>query len=199
MKRFALLLVLVTVFSSAQAWAYKILYAEQYYRLYHKHLYQYPEDISEAIYYLELALKADFANPLNALAVIGTRVEWERYRQLFKVHVNLKLTENYLKLGSKYDKMYAYFFNKPWKETNLKSLEKAERIYNMAYYYWTEARGTAESIAPSYIHLDEIQFWEDELFRMKNGDLDYEEIIDAQLSRLKKVRALFEAMDDTTY
>lgn len=198
MKRFFLLFIL-SLCTASPAWAYKILYAEQYYRLFHKQLYQYPEDLTEAIYYLEQALAADFANPLNALAVIETKEEWARYRQLFRLHVNLKLTETYLRLGSKYDKMNAYFFNKPWREENLKSLDKAERIYTMAFYYWEQALREAESIPPSYINLEEIQFWEDELTRIRVNDLDYREIIEAQLSRLRAVREAFLAMDETTY
>lgn len=199
MNRFFLAVFLALFCVSAPAWSYKILYAEQYYRLYHKQLYQYPEDLTEAIYYLERALGSDFANPLNALAVIETKDEWQRYRQLFRMHVNLKLAQTYLRLGSKFDKMNAYFYNKPWKEENLKSIEKAERIYTMAFYYWGEALKLSEEIEPSYIHLEEIQFWEDELFRIREGELDYEEIIQAQLDRLRRVRDAFMAMDENAY
>lgn len=199
MNRFFPAVFLALFCVSAPAWSYKILYAEQYYRLYHKQLYQYPEDLTEAIYYLERALGSDFANPLNALAVIETKDEWQRYRQLFRMHVNLKLAQTYLRLGSKFDKMNAYFYNKPWKEENLKSIEKAERIYTMAFYYWGEALKLSEEIEPSYIHLEEIQFWEDELFRIREGELDYEEIIQAQLDRLRRVRDAFMAMDENAY
>jgi hypothetical protein len=49
------------------------------------------------------------------------------------------------------------------------------------------------------VHLQEIQAWEDECWRIETGDLDYREIIDEQLARLARVRATFEAMDENTY
>ena len=56
------------------------------------------------------------------------------------MHVNLKLIYLYLTLGSKYDKMVAYFYNYPWKRQNLESLDTAEKIYRVAYGYWTDAQ-----------------------------------------------------------
>ena len=50
-----------------------------------------------------------------------------------------------------------------------------------------------------WIHLEEIQYWEDEAFRIETGDLDYKDIIEAHLARLNRVRDEFEAMDYDTY
>ncbi|ADN02073.1 hypothetical protein [Spirochaeta thermophila] len=179
---------------------YKVLYAEQWYRLFHLHFYQYPERCAENIYYLEQALRADFANPLNALARIGNPTEWEYYRYLFSMHVSLKLVEQYLLWGSKYDKQVAYFYNAPWKEQNLESLDKAEALYRYALVYWEEARRWAEKAEPlSYLFLPEIQYWADERARIANGELDYRQIIGEHLARLQSVREAFLAMDEDTY
>jgi hypothetical protein len=179
--------------------AYRVLYAEQYYRLYHLHFYQYPDDSLENIYYLQEALKADFANPLYALARIDTPQEWSQYRTLFRMHANLKLVELYLTLGSKYDKMVAYFYNAPWKEDNLRSLELAEQCYRTAVGHWEEARRWAAELPILYFNLEEIQQWEDERVRIRNGDLDYGRIISDHLARLQRVRAAFRSMDENTY
>jgi hypothetical protein len=192
------LLLLVAV-PSRKAEAYRILYAEQYYRLYHLHFYQYPDDSMENIFYLEQALKADFANPLYALARIEDKQQWAQYRLLFKMHVNLKLVELYLTLGSKYDKMVAYFYNAPWKEQNLDSLDKAEQAYRVALGYWKEALGWAVRTQHLGFNLEGIQRWEDEWKRILTGDLDYQEIITGHLSRLERVRHTFQAMDQNTY
>lgn len=197
--RFFLLSLFLLLLTVPALYSYNILYAEQYYRLYHDQLHRYPEDTLENIYYLERALHADFCNPLNALAVIEDKQEWRRYRHLFRVHVNVKLVELYLTLGSKYDKMNAYFYNYPWKAENLKSLEKAERIYKMAFYYWEEAIKWSKRIPPSYINLEEIQNWEDENYRIQTGELDYRDIINSHLDRLQEVRRAFEEMDESTY
>jgi hypothetical protein len=184
----------------ARGFAYRILYAEQYYKLYSLQLYQYPDDTMENIHYLELALKADFVNPLYALARIGDPREWERYRYLFKMHVNLKLVELYLALGSKYDKMAAYFYNAPWKAENLDSLDTAEQCYRVARGYWQEARGWSRRAAGLLaVHLEEIQKWEDESWRIQTGGLDYERIIGDHLARLDEARQAFQSMDETTY
>jgi hypothetical protein len=180
--------------------AWRILYAEEYYRLYHEHLHHYPDDTMEDIYYLETALKSDFANPLYALAPIKDKMEWERYRYLFSMHVNLKLIACYLTLGNKYDKMAAFFYNAPWKRQNLESLDTAEQVYKVAYRYWVKAKEwSAKAWVLRDIHLDAIEEWQDENFRVETGDLNYQETIDAQLTRLARVRADFQKMDKTTY
>ena len=191
-----LLLLIPTL--SVSAW--RILYAEEYYKLYHEHLHHYPDDTMEDIYYLETALKADFANPLYALAPIKDKTEWARYRYLFTMHVNLKLIASYLTLGNKYDKMVAYFYNYPWKRQNLESLNTAEQVYKVAYGYWTKAKEwSARAWAMRDVHLDAIEEWQDESYRIETGDLNYQDTIDAQLARLSKVRADFQKMDQSTY
>jgi hypothetical protein len=195
-----LLIVLLLCVPLLDVSAWRIMYAEQYYKLYHEHLYHYPDDTMEDIYYLESALKADFANPLYALAPVKNTTEWERYRDLFSMHVNLKLIYSFLTLGSKYDKMTAYFYNYPWKGQNLESLGKAEQAYKAAYGFWQKAKEwSAKAWAMRDTHLDHIEEWETENFRVETGDLDYQAIIDSQLERLAKVRADFQKMDKSTY
>ena len=46
--------------------AYMVKYKEDFYRLYHIHYQQYPDDCIENIYWLEKAVQADFCNPLYA-------------------------------------------------------------------------------------------------------------------------------------
>ena len=193
------LLPLFLLASAPQAASYRVLYAEQYYKLYHQHFYQYPEDTLENIHYLEEALKADFANPLYALARIADPQEWAQYRTLFKMHANLKLTELYLTLASKYDKMAAYFYNAPWKRQNLESLEQAESAYRLALGFWSESLAWAARIPRLRYNLEQIQRWEDEWKRIVTGDLDYRRIINGHLRRLARVRAEFQAMDSSTY
>lgn len=191
--------VLFIFFLSEHCNSYNILYAEQFYRLFHYNFYRYPEDYNENIFYLEEALKADFANPLHALTKIENKQEWRRYRLLFTMHVNLKLVELYIGLGGTFEKRHAYFFNEPWKEENLKSLQVAEKHYNSALYYWDQAKSYAKQIPFSFKTLQDIQYWEDQLYRIRTGELDYNDIISAHLDRLARVRHDFEQMDENTY
>lgn len=199
MKRlFILFILLFTV--TELSFSYKLLYAEEYYKLYHQNLYQYPEDYTGNIWFLEQALSRPFVNPLNALTRIDNKKEWERYRYLFYMHVNLKLVDLYRRLGSSYDKRVAYFYNAPWKEDNLKSLEIAENYYKLAFYYWNEATKWQKKVKETkYYFLENVQNWEDERVRIGSGELDYGDILTGDIEHLKKVRADFEAMDGTTY
>jgi len=170
----------------------KVVYAEQWYMLYHQHLYQYPDDSLEMIGYLTKALTSDFANPLYALARVHDKTEYKRYRDLFRMHVNLKIIEQYLHIGSKFDKFEVYFYNRegPWKNAICDSLKTAEWAYKTALTYWKAAQDwSQEAYKLRHIHLPEIQFWEDENYRIESGDLDYKRIIEKQLKRLAQTRA----------
>jgi hypothetical protein len=179
--------------------AYYVTYKEQYYRLYHLHYIQYPDDSMENIYWLEQAMKADFCNPLYALALIENETQWEKYRYLFNMHINLKLIEQYLFLGNKWNKRNAYFYNAPWKNQNLESLETAETCYRTALYYWDAAVEWAEKVREKrfyFMNLERVQFWEDEALRIENGQLNYKKTINRELASLQKVREQFQAMSD---
>ncbi|MHC6202264.1 hypothetical protein ACYULU_03620 [Breznakiellaceae bacterium SP9] len=206
-KALALVLLLgIAVSVSAPLHAYIAQYKEQYYRLFHLHFIQYPDDTLENIYFLEKAVKADFANPLYAIALIETQEEWEKYRNLFMMHLHLKLIEQYLLLGNKWNKRNAYFYNAPWKDTNLEALETAERCFRSALSYWQDAKSYAQKATAKkfrFMNLERVQAWEDEAERIINKDvlhpLDYEGIIGRELALLHSVREQFQLMDENTY
>ena len=182
--------------------SYFVTYKEQYYRLFHLHYIQYPDDSMENIYWLEKAQEADFANPLYALALIENETQWEKYRYLFNMHINIKLVEQYLFLGNKWNKRSAYFYNAPLRDQNLESLETAETCFRTALYYLDEAKNWAVKARAGrfrFINLQKIQFWEDEVFRMENGELDYGKTINRELNLLARVRERFQAMNATTF
>ena len=194
----ALLALLTCSFSLS---GYKVLYAEQFYRMYHQNFYRYPEDYNYNIWILERALAADFANPLNALTHdIENPTEHERYRYLFKMHVNLEMTELYRSLGSGYDKRNAFYFNAPWRTTTLKSLDYAESYYEAALYYWNEAlEWSHKAWRLRGIEFEDIIDWQDLNLRVETGDLDYREILELDLLRLRITRTEFASMDENTF
>lgn len=198
----SLFALLILILPESGASAYTVRYKEQFYELYHTHYNQYPDDTMENIYWLERAVEADFANPLYAMGKISDQKDWEKYRYLFMMHINLKLVEQHLRLGSKWDKQVAYFYNAPWKDQNLDSLKTAETCYKTARYYWNEAKIWAEKANVrefKFLFLQDLQAWEDERERIATGDLDYDRTISRELARLAKVRADFLAMDKNTY
>lgn len=196
MKRAAATAFLLIVALSCAS-SYPVYFKEQYFRLYHIHYIQYPDDTIENIYWLEQARKADFCNPLYAMAKIADEKQWERYRYLFNMHIELKLIEQHLYLGAKFDKRVAYFYNAPWKRENLESLATAEMAYRAALAYWkTAEEWAAKANGLPWIALTDVQYWVDEAYRIGSGELDYERVITRELERLARVRADFEAMDD---
>jgi len=177
---------------------YFVTYKEQYYRLFHLHYIQYPDDTMENIYWLEHAVKADFCNPLYALALIENETQWEKYRYLFLMHINIKLIEQYLLLGNKWNKRNAYFYNAPWRDQNLESLETAETCYRTALHYWDEALvwwKKANDRRFRWTDLPKVQFWQDEAYRIENGTLNYARTINRELDLLQKVREKFKSME----
>ena len=178
--------------------SYFVTYKEQWYRLFHIHHNQAPDDSMENIYWLEQAIKAPFANPLYALAKIENEIQWEKYRYLFNMHLYIKLIEQYMFLGNKWNKRNAYFFNAPWRDQNLESLEIAETCYRTALYYWDYALEWAEKANERrfrWIDLEKVQFWQDEARRIENGRLNYGRTIQRELDALQRVREQFESME----
>lgn len=185
---------------SASAFAYKLIYKEQLYPLIQYQLYMYPEDWAENIQWLDMALHADFANPLYAIARISNDKEWEFYRDLFMMHLNLQMVVQYLQWGNEYNKQEAYFYNYPWKAQNLDSLNTAEGMFKYALNYWTEAKKWSDKAAAfKWMSLPRIQYWQDESDRIQSGDLDYRKIVDKFLTKLDQVRKTFQQMGPSTY
>lgn len=190
------------ILNAAQLSAYMVKYKEDFYRLYHIHYRQDPDDCIENIYWLEKAVQADFANPQYADAKITNKKEWEKYRYLYMMHLNLKLIEQHLRLGRIYDKKVAYFYDAPWKEEYLNDLDKAKSCYAAGKYYWQEAKLWAEKAngaSFNFMFIADLQNWEDERERIGTGELDYSKILDRELERVQNVMDEFVAMDDKTY
>lgn len=205
MKRFIpalLLLITLSFIAPSSGYSYSCKYKEDYYRLFHIHYQQYPDDVMENIYWLEKTVKADFCNPLYAQCTINDEKDWEKYRYLFMMHVNLKLIEQHMRLGRIYDKQVAHFYDQPWAEEYIRNLEKSLSCYEMGLVYWQEAKLWAEKANTSsfrFLYLTDIQNWEDERERVGTGKLDYEKILNREIKRVKKVIDEFKAMNDTTY
>ena len=203
-KTLQILLLAAAFFSIpvSQAVSYMVKFKEDWYRLYHVHYQQYPDDCIENIYWLEKALQADFANPLYARIKISNEKEWEKYRYLFQMHINLKLIEQHLRLGRTYDKKVAYFYDAPWKDEYLRNLEKAVSCYKASLSYWMEALQWAEKANAAgfkFLFMTEMQNWEDERERIKTGELDYGKMLSREIGRVEKVKADFLAMESKNY
>ena len=195
----AIFAAIALIFTVSPAFSYMVKYKEDYYKLFHVHYQQYPDDVMENIYWLEKAVQADFCNPLYAGVKIDNEDDWEKYRYIFMMHINLKLIEQHLRLGRTYDKKTAKFYDAPWKDLYIENLKKAKSCYEAGLYYWQEAKLWAEKANVGkfkFLFLTDIQNWEDERERVGNGNLDYDKILNREISRVKKVIDEFEKMGD---
>lgn len=200
-KVFSLLFV-VFALSTSPIDAYMVKYKEDFYKLYHVHYQQYPDDCMENIYYLEKAVRSDFCNPLYTGIQFTNETQWEKYRYLFQMHINLKLIEQHLRLGRTYDKKALYFYDAPWKDEYRRNLEKTKSCYEAGLYYWKEASLWAEKANEGkfkFLYVTQIQNWEDERERIKTGELNYEKMLNRELARVNKVIADIDALEGYSY
>ena len=189
---------LLAIFGALPCFSYMVKYKEDFYRLYHIHYQQFPDDCMENIYWLEQAVRADFVNPLYAMAKIENEEQWEKYRNLFQMHLNLKLIEQHQRLARVYDKRAICFYDAPWRDEYLANLDKAKNCYEAGLYYWREARLWAEKANETkfrWLHLTDLQYWEDERERIASAELDYEKILRRELARVDAEIAKLKAME----
>jgi hypothetical protein len=201
-KHIAAAVFFILVFSVAvPSHAYVVTFKEQFFRLFHMHLERDPDNYIENIYWLEQALKAEFANPLHAITPVQDETQWEKYRCLFMMHLNVKMAEQHMFLGSMWSRRRVFFFNAPWKEQNLESFETAEATFRAAMYYWEEAKkwaAMAQVPRFRFVDLPGVQFWADSAARIETGDLDYGRTINRELANLDRMREEFRTMPDIT-
>jgi len=183
MKRIlATVLFLLCIAVPSTSNARRLYYAEEFY-LYVMNLYQVNPSLERNIRFMQWALKAPFDNPVRSLAKIETKNDFLRYQQLFKMHVNLLIIDSYLQLARRFDKEHVYFFNIQYAEDLKKSFGIARYFYKISFNYWDETLKYAKE-AEKYTGRINIDAWEDELYLIRTGDLDYRAIIESYLKKL---------------
>ena len=166
-----------------------VTYKEEWYSLYRETYQQNSDEILQNMYYLEQSAKADFCNPQFALAKIENETQWEKYRYLFMMNVNLKLIEQHMRMARLFDKKKIYFYDVQYREEYLRNLEKAKVYYTACYAYWEEAKIWADKANMgkfNFMYLTDVQKWEDDKSRIVNGKLNYQKILDREISRINK-------------
>lgn len=164
-------------------------YFEDYYLLYRKRLYYNEDNIWGNIHFLLTAINSPFRHPSKALCLLKTEEEGKKYKKLLIMHLYLLIMKDYLTLGSQYDKKYIYYFNMPFKEDLIKSLNNAKKFYNIAKDFWKKVLQYSDA-ADKIKARTSIDYLEDELYfilnREKEVDWDYDYTIKLHLSILEK-------------
>ncbi|AGT27734.1 hypothetical protein I871_04170 [Borrelia miyamotoi LB-2001] len=162
--------------------------------MFHEQIKRKPDNYKRNIFFLKNALKYPFGNPNYSLSKIETREEWNKYKLLFKMHVNLLLVKQHLYLGDLFDTRYAYFYKTPKKNGILENLNKAINLYKIAADYYTEALKYHKQLHKyqfTKIQSNGITNWEDEYYRIEIKELNYYNIIEKELIRIEKTKEFF--------
>ncbi|MGC8765326.1 MAG: hypothetical protein ACP5QT_05515 [Brevinematia bacterium] len=166
----------------------KIRYKEEFFRLYNEWLYKDLDSTSRNIYFLELAYVVPFDHPIRALVPITNEVQYERYKNLLMMHITLMLTKEYINYGYMYMKENIYFFNDEFKKEYLMGYDIAEFYFESARKYWKEAINFAIMADEVKGYRIPLEYIEDELYRIKTMDLNYDKVIDNLIERINRNR-----------
>lgn len=162
-------------------------YVEDFYRLYGMKQYYNENSLRMNIMRLKEALTRRFRHPSEALVKVESAKEYEKYRKLMFMHINLLIMRNYLKIGTRYDKQKLYFYSEPFAEEIADSLNTAEQYYREAVPYWKKAKKLAEEASRIKLTTD-LGAMESERYSIATGDLDYDKIIGNHLKRIGEKR-----------
>ncbi len=162
---------------------------EDLFRLYTRWLYSDLDSTGRNILYLELAYTLPFDHPIKALTPITNRVQYQRYRHLLMMQISLLLVKAYINYGYLYMKKDLYFFNREFFKDYLDGYDIAEFYFGEARKYWKIAKDLARLADGIKGYRITIPYWEDQLYRIKTKDLDYDEILDRLMYKIKQNRA----------
>lgn len=165
---------------------------EDFFRLYTMNLYADIDSVSRNIFFLELAYTMPWDD--TPLVFITNETQYEKYQFLLMTHICVLLTQEYINFGYLFMKENIYFFNEEFLTDYLDGYEVAEFYFTHAGNWWKEAIQYAQS-ADSYtgVKMDK-NFWghnfdfENEVYQMKTGELDYLEVINDLFERITENR-----------
>lgn len=166
----------------------KIRTKEDFLRLYNTWLYADLDSVSRNIYFLELATVVPFDHPIKALTVITNEMQYERYKNLIMMHLCRMLTQEYINYGYFYMKEHLYFFNEEFKKDYLDGYDIAEFYFTKSREYWNQALGYAQAADAVVGWRLDLHYYEDEIYKIKTGELDYYKVLDNLMTRIQNNR-----------
>ena len=195
MQRLLIVLSLFFILAS-DLYSRKLRYMEEFYRLYYLPQYFNKYDLRRNMVWLQTALKCHFDQPIRALVPVKTEREYEKYQMLLMTHINYLMTKNSVFLGARFDKHEPRFYNKPFKEDILKSLEWARYYYQTALNYWDIVLDYKE-IVEEYDDVEvDIKFVNDLMYKIEVGDVDYYRVVNRKLEQLEEKIEYYKQMQD---
>ncbi len=171
----------------------KLAYVEEFYRLYYLPSYYSEDDLQRNVFWLQVALKAPFSPPIQALWVAQTKKQYEKYCVLMKMHIHYLMVKNLVYTAARFDKHELAFHDKPFKKEILESLAVARYYYQFGLVYWEQVlvfqKEASEMGLKTRVNLD---FLNDLAFRVRTRELDYKRIITRKILELEKKVVFYE-------
>ncbi len=174
-------------------------FKEDFFTKYASYLIPDPDYVSRNIFFLELAYTLPWDDPIRALVPVTNQMQYAKYQNLLMMHICLMLTKEYINYGYLYFKEHVYFYNRDYFTNYLQGYEVAEKYFNDARGYWDQTIHFAQ-MADAYtgwhmnLNFDGIHIaFEDEVYRIKTGDLNFYPIIDNLMVRLNRNRDVINA------
>lgn len=174
----------------------KLQTKEDFLKLYTKWLYPDLDSVSRNVYFLELAFISGYNHPIQALTPITNEVQFNRYKYMLQMHICVLLTQEYINYGYLYMKEHIYFYNQEFKKDYQDGYDIAEFYFKCARKYWDIALEQAESAAEiaGAANKTDLFAMEDEIVKIKTGDLDYYKVLDNLMARINRNRAEMERL-----
>lgn len=176
----------------------KIRYKEEFYQLYAEWLYADFDSITRNIWFLELASVVPFDHPIKALVPVTNEMQYARYQNLVNMDICRLLTKAYLDFANQYMKEHIYFYNAEFMSNYLEGYEIADAYFDQAKNWWDKAVTFAQAA-------DTYKGWridgdfrghhfnfENTMYRIKSGDLNYYKVIAMRKERVAKNRKIID-------
>lgn len=168
------------------AQARPLFYIEEFYKLYFWPLYTNKFDARRNLFWLEVALKAPFAPPVQSLVICKTPQEYEKYKVLLKMHLNHLMSRSCLTLAAQFDVPKPRWYQKPYKKEILQSLQLAQYYYTCVERYWQQVQALSqESVRISSVQLD-MEHWEQVAFQVRKGKLDLQKLAAKKIEKIQQ-------------
>lgn len=157
-------------------------YLEDFYELYGLKQYYNENSLRKNIERMKIALTCKFRHPSESLAKTDSEKEYQKYRHMMFMHINMLLLRDHLTIAGLYDKHQMKYYNLDFAKDISESIEIAEKFYRDAIPYWKEAVKHAKAASRIKITTD-LGYMENERYRIISGDLDYDKIINGFLRK----------------
>lgn len=190
MKKIAFFLVILSFMLPQDLLSRRLIYKEEFYRIYYLPQKYVNDDLTRAIHWLSWARVAPFAPPIQALKPHEDEQDYIKYQALINMHIDYLLTKNTAYLAARFDKHRPVYFNKPYAEDILKSLDIAEYLYDQAEIYWQRTLKQFADVRKMKGR-SELDFLEDLVEEIRLKEVDLGGTVARKKANLEKTRKYF--------